>query len=189
MLASPPAPVPVIAGLPLPLTDAEHDLRRRAAALAVSTSPFADELPPLAADPALYAERLIGTPTASSESRFARLGDDIASDDTRLGQFTPLAATVAARDRIRLAAEGYVPVSNAEGAALAGRVGDNAAVIRHTLAILRARAAAYRVALDHLVLATPSPAAVPVERALAGFDHDLATAALPPRAVAFTDPN
>lgn len=166
--------MPVVAGVPLPLTDAEQDLRRRGSELAVSTSPFADALPPLAADPRLYAERLIGGATASSESRFARLGDDIASDHTRLVQFLPAARTVAARDRIRVAAEGYVPVSGAEGAALTGRMADNAAVIERTLGVLRARAAAYRVALDHLVLATPSPAAVPVERALARFDRALA---------------
>jgi hypothetical protein len=172
---SPAAPVPVVAGVPLPLTDAEQDLRRRAAELAASTSPFADTLPPATGDVTLYAARLIATPMASAEARFARLGDDIASDRVRLAQFVLTAGTVAARDRIRNAAQAYVVPSPAEGAALAQRVAGNGAIIQRTFNVLHARSAAYRFALDHLVLATPSPGAVPVERALAAFDRALAT--------------
>jgi hypothetical protein len=53
---------------------------------------------------------------------------------------------------------------------------DNAAVAVGTLAVLRQRAAAYRIALEHLVLATPSPDAVAAENALLRLEDDLGNA-------------
>jgi hypothetical protein len=180
VLSSPVVPVPIVAAggaaVALPLTDAESELRRRADELVRSTSPFASALPPESGNVRDYGERLIAAPVASSAVRFARLDDDIASDRTRLAQFAPVAATVADRDRIRRAAAGYVAVAASEGAAIVARMADNTAIVTRALGVLRGRAAAYRFALEHLVLATPAPAAVAAEQALAALDRELAEA-------------
>jgi hypothetical protein len=172
--------VPVVAtpagAVPLPLTDLEEELRTRAAALATSTSPFAGALPPIVPDITRYGDALRARPYASSEARFARIGDDIGDDRLRLESFMAVADKVAARDAIRRRARGYVPAGPSEGDALATRMADNEAVVAGTLAVLDQRAAAYRYALEHLVLATPSPAAVGAEHALLRFEQDLAGA-------------
>jgi hypothetical protein len=175
-----PQPVPRLvtaAGtVPLPLTDLEQALRTRAAALSVATSPLADALPPFTKDLALYGARLRSTAYASSGARFARLHDDIADDRLRFDAFEEVAANVAGRDAIRRKALDYIATGLAEDEALAARMADNAAVAVGTLAVLRQRAAAYRIALEHLVLATPSPDAVAAENALLRLEDDLGNA-------------
>jgi hypothetical protein len=149
----------------LPYTDDERELRERAWAF---LSPSGDGA---AAGPDQYAADLLAADYASSEARYARIEADIAADRTRIGPLLKLAAQVEKLDRARAGALSYVPqVAPGEVDAAAARIEENRALIDRLHDAFGWRAAAYRMALERLAIATPSYAAARVERRLIALE-------------------
>jgi hypothetical protein len=112
-------------------------------------------------DPTAYAAYLVSFPSRSPAARYARLIDDIRNDVTRLPQFFETAARVVDMDRKRRQAFRYIAVmSEGEQVDAARRTNENAAIIAQVGGSLEARVAAYKFALERLVIMTPSPQAV-----------------------------
>jgi hypothetical protein len=149
----------------LPYTDDERELRERAWAF---LSPSGDGA---ALGPDRYAADLLAADYASSEARYARIEADIAADRTRIGPVLKLAAQVEKLDRARVGALSYVPeVAPREVGAAAARIDENRALIDRLHDAFGWRAAAYRMALERLAIATPSYAAARVEHRLIAFE-------------------
>jgi hypothetical protein len=118
-------------------------------------------------DPTIYAARLMAIPVRSQTARYARLNDDIRNDIVRIDPFFTVARRVVDIDRRREQSLAHVPVvSAAEVANALSRVGENALTVGWVQRSLVERAAAYRFALERLVIIAPSPMAVEVERSL-----------------------
>ena len=95
------------------------------------------------------------------------LTDDIRNDTTRLPQFFETAARVLDVDAKRRKCLFYVSsLSQHERDNALRRVDENATIVAMVRKSLDQRVAAYRFALERLVVMTPSPQAVQVERAL-----------------------
>jgi hypothetical protein len=165
-----------------PLTDEERRLRDLAFALIQPPydrnrwySVFAEyglAGPPdvLLFDPTAYWARLDAPYRRSEASSYAQIVTDARNDVVRLETFFATAAYVVDVDRRRAQSLGYIAVSSgvseAERFNALTRNNENAAVIGWVCASLRARAAAYRFALERLVVGLPSPHAVEPERSL-----------------------
>jgi hypothetical protein len=112
-----------------------------------------------------YAENLLGICRRSPASAYAQLIDDVRNDLTRMPQFFAVAARVRDLDEKRRKSLFYVSaVSEPERASAVARVKENIAVINWVRASLAERAAAYRFALERLVVTAPNPMAVDAER-------------------------
>jgi hypothetical protein len=111
----------------------------------------------------------------STTGRYSRLIDDIRNDVTRIGPFFETARRVVDLDRRREQSMAYVadldPLER--GNALA-RVGENTLTIGWVHRALTERCAAYRFALERLVVAEPSKAAVEAERAITQLQLQIA---------------
>jgi hypothetical protein len=119
-------------------------------------------------DPTAYAARLMSFFVRSETTRYARLNDDIRNDIARIDPFFAVARRVVDIDRKREQSLAVVAVkSDAEIANALSRVGENTLTVGWVQRSLVERAAAYRFALERLVIAVPSPMAVQVERSLA----------------------
>jgi hypothetical protein len=119
---------------------------------------------------ASYERQLMATPYRSATARYSRLNEDIRNDVTRMPQFVSVAQRVLDMDRKREKSLGYVAGLTADEAGNAtARVAENALVIAWVEQSLVNRAATYRYALERLVIATPAPMAVEVERSLTLF--------------------
>jgi len=119
-------------------------------------------------DRTAYAVRLMATPVRSHTARYAKLVEDIRNDITRIDPFFAVARYVTDMDHKRKRSFAHLswPESmDKQGDAL-DRVGENAAIIAWVRGALRERVASYRLALEQLVIATPSPMAAEAERAL-----------------------
>jgi hypothetical protein len=160
-----------------PLTDEEKELRKLADNLLISphehsrwfvTAPggHGGVVPPAVAfERSAYAANLIDGHFRSATSRYARLIDDIRNDRERMAPFFSAARRVADLDRKREQSLAHVAaLSGAELAATQARVRENIAVMTAVHAALAERCAAYRFALERLVIALPSPMAVEAER-------------------------
>ena len=119
-----------------------------------------------------YAGFIVGGPFRSASARYARVIDDLRNDLTRMGPFFRVARRVADLDGKRERSLGFVAqLSPDEIANARRRVRENITVMADVRELLLARAAAYRFALERLVIAVPSPAAVEAERLCAELDR------------------
>lgn len=122
-----------------------------------------------------YGTRLLAEHYRSAAARYNRLNDDIRNDVVRLDPFFMVARRVIDLDRIREKSLGYVTAVPPEGAANAqARIAENALVIAWVQQSLADRAAAYQAALERLLVATPTPMAVEVERSITLMQQKIA---------------
>jgi hypothetical protein len=161
-----------------PLTDDEKHLRKLAANL---LTPPVDQsrwylygrggrrsVPPppvpLVFDGEGYVGNLLDGPFRSATSRYARLIDDIRNDAIRIEPFLSTARRVADMDRKRDRSLGHVALVEGEVANAQLRIRENISCMVSVHAALAERVAAYRFALERLVVALPSPMAAEAER-------------------------
>jgi hypothetical protein len=117
--------------------------------------------------PADYWVRLVQTYRRSEASAYAQVITDARNDVLRIDPFFAVANRVVDMDRRRAQSLAYVSeLSEAERANALIRNGENNGVIAWTCRALHVRAAAYRFALERLVITVPSPTAVDGERAV-----------------------
>jgi len=118
-------------------------------------------------DRGAYASRLFQTAYRSQTARYNKLMEDIRNDVTRLDPYFAVARTVADLDQKRGRALAYVSnLSPEEHANTVQRMRENEAIMLWVQGSLHERVASYRVALERLVIAAPSPLAVEAERQL-----------------------
>jgi hypothetical protein len=123
-------------------------------------------------DRTAYASRLFTTAYRSQTARYNRLMDDIRNDVIRIGPFFATAHYVIDMDRKREQALSYVTgLTFEENANTEQRIAENRNIVRWVQGSLRERAASYRIALERMVIAAPSPIAVEVERSLTLLDQ------------------
>jgi hypothetical protein len=103
----------------------------------------------------------------TTTGRYDQLIEDIRNDVTRIGPFFEMARHVVDLDRKREKSMAYIADLNPQerGNALA-RIGENTLTIGWVQRSLSERCAAYRYALERLVVAEPSTTAVEAERVL-----------------------
>ncbi len=118
-------------------------------------------------DPTDYSRRLMARPYRSANGRYAQLNGDIRNDVTRTLPFFGVAVRVLDLDRKREKSLAYVSglTENERHHAMV-RIAENTLVIAWVQRSLSERAESYKYALEHLVIATPVPMAVEVERSL-----------------------
>ena len=170
-----------------PLTDDERQLRALASGLLAA--PLVIDKPrsidhrqvtagsfgPHAQAPEGYAEFLVRGPFRSSAARYARLIDDTRDDIARLDQFFAVARRVADIDQKRERSLAHVTALSADELADARRrIRENMVLMADVHAALREHAIAYRFALERLVIAMPSAAAVDAERTRGELEQRLA---------------
>ena len=103
----------------------------------------------------------------SPSARYAQITDDIRNDVTRIPQFFETAARVLDIDQKRRKSLAYVSdLSPMERDNALRRIRENASLVSLVRAKLTQRVTGYRFALERLVIMTPSPQAVEVERSL-----------------------
>lgn len=118
-------------------------------------------------DVTAYTTHLFGDERRTASSRYNVLGDDIRNDTTRLPQFFEAASRVLDVDGKRRKSLFYVsPLSEGERTNALRRIDENASIVAMVRRSLDERVAAYKFALERLVVMTPSPQAVQVEQAL-----------------------
>jgi len=126
-------------------------------------------------DRTTYATRLLGSPTHSPAARYAQLSDDIHNDMTRMPQFFEAAGRVLDMDVKRQKSLVYVSaLSSAELKNTQARIRQNDSIVALVRAKLMQRSASYRFALEHLVIQSPSPMAVDIERAITAMNTEIA---------------
>ena len=126
-------------------------------------------------DRAVYASRLIQTAYRSQTARYNKLMEDIRNDVVRLDPFFSVAHTVSDLDRKRDRSLAYVKnLTQEEHASTVQRMRENEAIILWVRESLQERVASYRVALERLIIAAPSPLAVEAERQLALLQQRIA---------------
>ena len=126
-------------------------------------------------DRSAYASRLFQTAYRSQTARYNRLMEDIRNDVVRLDPFFGVARTVADLDGKRGRALAYVSaVTEEERTNTVQRMRENEAIVRWVQGSLHERVASYRLALERLVIAAPSPLAVEAERQLTLLQQRLA---------------
>jgi hypothetical protein len=141
-----------------PLTDDERLLRNLAYPLIE---------PGYLRHPATYATYLMTSFVRSETTRYARLNERIRSDIDRIDPFFTVARRVVDIDHKREQSLGYVSAAGEPEVANAlSRVNENILTVAWVQQSLIERAAAYRFALERLVIMTPSPMAAEVERSL-----------------------
>ena len=118
-------------------------------------------------DRSAYINHLMAINDRSQSTRYARLIDDVRNDMARLPQFYEVATKVIDLDEKRCKSMAYVSGLGAlERTNVLNRIRENARAIARVDASLTHRAASYRFALEHLVIAAPSPQAIEAERAV-----------------------
>jgi hypothetical protein len=118
-------------------------------------------------DPTAYGARLNWEPFRSATGRYQQLIEDVRNDVTRIDPFFTAARRVLDMDRKREKSLAYVTdLTEAELVNARARIVENILIVGWVHRSLTERCAAYRFALERLVIATPSPLAVEAERAL-----------------------
>jgi hypothetical protein len=103
----------------------------------------------------------------SASGRYAQLSEDIRNDIVRIDPFFSTARRVLDMDRKREKSLAYLSeLSDKEQCNALARIGENTFVVQWVHRSLLERAAAYRYALERLVIANPSPLAVEAEQVL-----------------------
>jgi hypothetical protein len=114
-----------------------------------------------------YASHLFQTPYRSQTARYNKLIEDIRNEVVRLDPFFRVARHVADMDRKRAKSLTYISkLTAAEHSKTMRRMEENKAIVRWVQESLHERSASYRIALERLVIAAPSPNAVEAERSL-----------------------
>jgi hypothetical protein len=114
-----------------------------------------------------YSAKLMGEHYRSATARYDRLNNDIRDDVQRVPEFFGAARTVVDLDDKRAQSFAYVSgLTRAEKGNAIARMAENKLVIDWVQRAVAERSAAYCFALQRLVIATPSPMAVEVERSL-----------------------
>jgi hypothetical protein len=130
-------------------------------------------------DETAYAARLMNDYARSETSRYFRLGTDIRNDVVRIEPFFAVALRVLDIDRKREKSLGFVQVlSDPEIANAQARIGENLLIVGWVQQSLAERATSYRFALERLIIAAPSQAAVEVERSISLLQTRIAAASL-----------
>jgi hypothetical protein len=151
--------------LAYPLIEAPYDRQQWYSAFGEYNETLSD--PRTAFDRAEYARRLTTSRYRSPSSRYSRLTDDIQNDITRLPQFFETAARVLDIDDKRRKSLAYISDINPKERDNAfRRIRENTSLVSVVQTKLAQRVTAYRLALERLVIMTPSPQAVDAERAL-----------------------
>jgi hypothetical protein len=116
-------------------------------------------------DRSTYWRKLVQIDRRSEASAYAQINTDTRNDVVRLEPFFARAGRVSDMDRKRTSSLAYVSDLTArEQANAIARNNENGAIIAWVCRSLLARSAAYRYALERLVIAAPSPAAAEAER-------------------------
>ena len=118
-------------------------------------------------DRSAYASRLFTTAYRSQTARYNRLIEDIRNDVLRLDPFFATARYVIDVDRKREKAIPYVSaLTEEERHNTLQRISENRNIVLWVQGSLQERAVSYKIALERMVIAAPSPVAVEAERAL-----------------------
>jgi hypothetical protein len=118
-------------------------------------------------DRSAYASRLFTTAYRSQTARYNRLIEDMRNDVLRLDPFFATARYVLDMDRKRGKALDYVSQLSAEERDnTLQRIAENRNIVLWVQGALQERVASYKVALERMVIAAPSPVAVEAERSL-----------------------
>jgi hypothetical protein len=178
-----------------PLTDDEETLRDLAYPLieppyerARWYSVLADyrvirPLPRYPYDRSAYWASLALTYRRSEASIYAQITTDARNDVTRIDPFFALAARVNDMDQKRAQSLGYVAdLTEVERVNALARNNENAAVMAWVCRSLADRAVSYRYALERVVIAAPSTAAVESERSLTLLQSRISAYCKPPPA-------
>lgn len=114
-----------------------------------------------------YANHLLSSRYRSPSARYAQMTEDIRNDITRLPQFFETAGRVLDIDQKRRRSLAFVTSSPpGEREEALRRIRENVSLVSLVRARLAQRVAAYRYALERVVVMTPSPQAVEVEQSL-----------------------
>ena len=114
-----------------------------------------------------YSAKLMGKHYRSATARYDKLNNDIRDDALRVPEFFATARTVLDLDGKRAESFAYVSaLTRAEQGNATARMAENKLVIGWVERSVAERSAAYCFALQRLVIATPDPMAVEVERSL-----------------------
>lgn len=114
-----------------------------------------------------YATRLMTTPYRSATARYSQINTDIRNDVTRIPPFFGVARRVLDLDAKRTKSMTHVKdLNERERANAVSRNAENVLIVEWVQQSLLDRAEAYRFALERLVVATPAPMAVEVERSI-----------------------
>jgi hypothetical protein len=118
-------------------------------------------------DAMAYGNLLMAQHYRSASSRYNKLNDDVRNDVVRIDPFFLLARKVMDTDRVREKSLGYVTAVPPDGAGNAhARIAENTLIVAWVQQSLADRAASYQAALERLLVATPNPVAVEVERSI-----------------------
>jgi hypothetical protein len=130
-------------------------------------------------DPTAYAAKLMNAYVRSESARYSRLNADIRNDVQRIWPFFSVARRVLDIDARREQSLTQIRVlSGPEIANARARIGENYLVVGWVQRSLVERVAAYRFALERLIVAVPSPAAVEVERSINFLEARIAESTL-----------
>src|ERR1043166_1242538 len=177
-----------------PLTDAENELRDRAYTLIRPSEPrvefdvmiaryrIAQVFPPTAAnfDPTAYGRNVLWMPGRSEASQYNQLIDDMTGDGQLIAPFVTLACHIADLDGKRARSLHYVgELTEDQRENALGRIIEKRGVIAWARDALHQRVASYRYALEHFVIAVPSPRAIEAERTLRRFEAAVMAADVP----------
>ncbi len=114
-----------------------------------------------------YSARLLDRAYRSATARYAQLNTDVRNDAIRVPEFFMTARRVLDLDRKRAESYHYVSgMTPVEAGNANARIVENQLVIGWVQHALAERSEAYCFALQRLVIATPAPMAVEVERSL-----------------------
>ena len=129
-----------------------------------------------------YANYLLSSRYRSPTARYAQMTEDIRNDITRLPQFFETAGRVIDLDQKRRKSLAYVSSSPAgEREEAFRRIRENTSLVSLVRTRLAQRVAAYRYALERVVVMTPSPQAIEVEQAVNRLQSLIAHYRNPPR--------
>jgi hypothetical protein len=132
-------------------------------------------------DPTAYYAHLQGTPHRSIVGRYNQLIDDVRNDIVRIEPLFNVAHRVLDIDRRRQVSMQHIPdLSPGERANAAARIGENSLTIVWVQHSLVDRCAAYRFALEHLVVAEPQGVAAEADRLLRQLQQQIASGGLLP---------
>lgn len=131
-----------------------------------------------------YASHLFDDEYRSPSARYQKLIEDARNDTTRMPQFFETAARVRDMDDKRQKSFAYIPhLRKHERVEAIRRIRENELIVSWVCSSLEQRAAAYRFALERLVIMTPTPLAVDTELAIKEMKARLAQYAPAPAGI------
>ena len=126
-------------------------------------------------DPGAYYRQLLAANYRSAAGRYNRLIDDVRNDVVRMDPFFDVAHRVLEQDQRRQQSLPHVPdVGATDRLNAMARVGENALTVVWVQSALAQRCAAYRFALDHLIVGEPENAAAQADLVLVQLQQHIA---------------